>query len=99
MANKDEVARSAIEVIFYSLNLARVELLAEPNHPEPHKRMALQTFGNRFCLLLAFTETEMAPRAAGDENVAVNLDHLFFWQAISFPLGARMEIIHVLSHE
>ena len=61
--------------------------------------MALQTFGNRFCLLLTFAETEMALRAAGDENVAVNLHHLFFWQATSFPLGTRMEIIHVLADQ
>src|SRR5437762_3445183 len=85
------VASSAVEKIFNSLQFAPLQLFTEPDNTRAHERAAFSTFWNLLSLLVVFSEIKITARTSCHENVPVNLHHLVVRNS-----GTRVKVVHVL---
>src|SRR5207244_217508 len=85
--DEHEIARSSSEKIFYSLNLASIQLLAEPDNAGAHEPTTVRAIRkiDIFSFLLLLSAAEIATRTARNENVAVNLHDLIWTHPFAFP--------------
>src|SRR5204862_2339888 len=76
--DNDQIAMAAGHKIFHGANFCQIQLFTEPDHPQSHERAALWAlWDSAVVMLVMLLSSEIAPRAARDENIAMDLHHLF----------------------